>query len=297
MSDEGLSAEFESARKHLHAVALRLTGNPHDADDVLQAAWMTAFSASRSEIEAPVAWLTTVVSREALDLLRRRRRRRETSIDEIGDVALPDTPENEALWVESVGRALLVVLDRLTPLERVAFVLHDLFAVPFDGVAEIVGRSPQTARKLASRARQRVRPPLHVADAAAADTRIVEAYLAASRAGDIDAVLRVLAPGVVRHADVSLVSGRSATRVCGQQAVGEQTRLFIDRARVSVVALIDSAPGIVVAPQGKPSALMTFRIRRGLIEQIDVIPAHQAAATIVAMPPPTTGGETALAHC
>ncbi|HEY7134849.1 MAG TPA: sigma factor-like helix-turn-helix DNA-binding protein, partial [Acidimicrobiia bacterium] len=214
-------------------------------------------------IENLGGWLTTVLSRVCLDALRSRTSRREELVDDHdADLEADVDPEGEAMLVDSVGRALLVVLDRLGPDERVAFVLHDLFAVPFEEVAPIVGRTPSTTKKLASRARQRVQGTSTVpAHDLAGHRAIVEAFLAASRAGDLDAILAVLAPDVVRRADPAALPSGRAREVRGARTVAEEIAVFGANARFAAPALVDGDVGIVVAPRG--------RLRMALVISID----------------------------
>lgn len=269
MDFDTMITRFETERPRLHAVAYRITGNPHDADDVLQSAWIKTSSAAVAEVECPSAWLTTVVSREALDVLRRRRRRSEVELDDVDAYAIDPEPEEESLLIDGVGRALLVVLDRLTPAQRVAFVLHDLFSVSFDDIGEALQRSPTAAKKLASRARAHV-DGAHEDTAQSADTAVVQAYLNASRDGDIATLIDLLAPGVIRIADRALLPPHVPSVIQGSADVAEQTRHFTDRAGVSATALIDGQPAVVIAPHGRLVAAMLFRIERGVVQEIRV---------------------------
>src|SRR5512143_301034 len=221
---EWMAERFEVHRTHLRAVAYRMLGSPGEADDAVQEAWLRLSRSDISGVENLAGWLTTVVARVCLDMLRSRGSRREEPLE----THLPDLmvrradgmdPEREALLADSVGPALLVVLDTLTPAERLAFVLHDMFAVPFDEIAPIVGRSPTAARQLASRARRRVQGAAAVGDVALARQReVVDAFLAASRGGDFDALLAVLDPDVVLRADMGGVAGGSRV-IRGARAV------------------------------------------------------------------------------
>lgn len=270
MGCDSMTARFETDRPRLHAVAYRITGNPHDADDVLQSAWIKISAAATDDVERPSAWLTTVVSREALDVLRGRRRRSEVELDGVDTYATDPEPQDESLLIEEVGRALLVVLDRLSPAGRVAFVLHDLFGIPFDDIGEVLQRSPTAAKKLASRARSRVGGS-HEYAARAADTAVVQAYLNASRAGDIATLIDLLAPGVIRIADRALLPPHIPSVVNGSADVAEQTRHFADRALVSATALIDGRPAVIIAPHGHLAAAMLFRIDHGVVNEIRVL--------------------------
>ena len=202
MSENLLSDRFEASRKHLRGIALRMLGNVHEAEDAVQETWLRLARSDTSDVENLPGWLTTVVSRICLDMLRARTARAEETIDPDFDVVSDDDPEQDILRVDAVGVAMLVLLDRLTPSERLAFVLHDLFDVPFEDIAPILDKTPDAARQLASRARRRVRGG--EADAASADRRgIIETFLVAARGGDMTALLQVLDPDVVFRADAA----------------------------------------------------------------------------------------------
>ncbi len=222
--NDGLADRFEASRNHLRAVAYRMLGSMSEADDAVQEAWLRVSRSGTSGVENLGGWLTTVVARVCLDLLRSRKSRREEPLG----VHLQDpiaNPEHEALLADSVGLALLVVLETLAPAERLAFVLHDMFAVPFDEIAPIVGRSPAAARQLASRARRRVQGAATVSDTDRARQReVVDAFLAASRGGDFAALLAVLDPDVVLRADRAAVEMGSAKEVRGAAAVADTDR-------------------------------------------------------------------------
>lgn len=274
---EVLAAHFEAHRDHLRGVAYRMLGSLDEADDAVQLAWLRANRADIGVIENLAGWLTTVVGRVCLDLLRTRRARGEVSLSDVRTDTATDQcgrtePEQEAVLAESVGFALLVVLDRLTPAERVAFVLHDLFAVPFEEIATVVGRSPVASKKLASRARNRVRGGVPVGEVdLARHYTVVESFLTASRGGDLNTLIELLAPDVVRRADRLAVPADTASEVRGARAVAEETRVFAHRARSGEVALVDGRPGIVVAPRGRLLAVLRLTIEHGLITEIDVI--------------------------
>jgi len=279
--DGNFAARFEQDRQHLWTVAYRLVGSVEDAEDAVQQAWLKASQADLREVRNLTGWLTTVTARECLDLLRARRRRGEVPVadDEspgLEVVAVPrstQSVEDEMLLAESVGLALLVVLDRLSPAQRVAFVLHDLFAVPFDEVGQVLDRSPAAAKKLASRARTRVtgrgsnQQPIDQR-CVAEHLPVVAAFLAAARGGDIPTLLDLLAPGVVRHADPVLIAPGAATEVRGAAAVAEETRHFTARARAGVVALVDGAPGIVIAPAGRLEAVLRLTIEAARVRGV-----------------------------
>jgi RNA polymerase sigma factor (sigma-70 family) len=280
--DEGdwLAERFQAHRPHLRAVAYRMLGSLSEADDAVQGAWLRLSRSDTSGVENLGGWLTTLVARECLDLLRARTARRE---DPLG-VHLPDPivsrqdgidPEQQALLAEGVGLALLVVLETLTPAERVAFVLHDLFAVPFEEIAPIVGRSPAAARQLASRARRRVQGAAPVPEADLARQRaVVDAFFAAARDGDFQALLAVLDPDVVVHADAGAAPLGAWRMVRGAAAVAEQVRAtggFARFARFARPALVNGAAGVVFAPRGQPFAVIGFTIRGDKIVEIDVL--------------------------
>ena len=273
--NEWLAERFEEHRAHLRGVAYRMLGSFSDADDAVQEAWLRLSRADTSGVENLRAWLTTVVARVCLNMLRSRRSRREESLEERAPEPVASRgdgmdPEEEALLADAVGLALLVVLDTLAPAERVAFVLHDLFAMPFDEIAAIVGRSPTAARQLASRARRRVQGAATVGDVDRTRQReVVDAFLAAARGGDFDALVAVLDPDVVLRVDraampfVGLSEARGATDVAKRTVRG--------RARAAQPALVNGAVGIVVAPRGRLLMVLDFTVTRGRIVAIDVV--------------------------
>ncbi len=273
--DDLLAQQFEAHRAHLRAVAYRMLGSPSEADDAVQEAWLRLSRSDTGEIANLGGWLTTVVARVCLDLLRSRESRREEPLD----AHAPDPitgredssdPEQEALLADSVGLALLVVLDTLTPAERLAFVLHDLFDMPFDEIAPIVGRSPTAARQLASRARRRVRGQSAAMDSDVDLTRqrnVVNAFLAASRAGDFEALLAMLDPEVVLRADDAGVALGAWSGVRGAQDVA---RRFAG-VRGARPALMNGAVGAVWAPGGQPRVAFVFTITHDKIMAIDFI--------------------------
>ncbi|GAB2997464.1 RNA polymerase sigma factor SigJ [Amycolatopsis acidiphila] len=265
--------EFERHRPHLRAVAYRMLGSLGDAEDVVQEAWFRLERTGAGEIENLAGWLTTVVARLCLDLLRSRTARREDSLG----VHLPDPvishgdglgPEDEALLADSVGLALLVVLETLAPAERLALVLHDSFGVPFDEIASILGRTPTATRQLASRARRRIRDTAPTPDADPARQReVVEAFRAAARAGDFNALVAVLDPDVALRVDLGTTTEvlRGAAKVAGQA---------LSFARLSVFSrpvLVNGAPGLLTAPAGKPVSVMSFTVVGGRIVEIDIL--------------------------
>jgi RNA polymerase sigma factor (sigma-70 family) len=275
---EWLAERFEANRAHLRAVAYRMLGSLSEADDAVQEAWLRLGRSDTSGVENLGGWLTTVVARVSLDMLRSRKARREEPLgahvpEPIANGEGGTGPEHEALLADSVGLALLVVLDRLNPAERLAFVLHDMFAVPFDEIAPIVGRSPTAARQLASRARRRVRgAAATVPDADLTRQRdVVEAFLAALRNGDIDALLAVLDPDVVVRADEAAARPGAPREVRGARAWAKQALAFSRGARLARPALVNGAVGVVVAPRGRLFRVLSFTVTRGKIVQIDVI--------------------------
>jgi RNA polymerase sigma factor (sigma-70 family) len=264
---------FEAHRPHLHAVATRILGSRAEADDALQEAWLRVDRADTSDVNNIGGWLTTVVSRVCLTMLDARKRRREEAL-EAGrlpdpvitrpDDAAPD-PEGEALAADAVGAALLVVLETLEPAERLALVLHDLFAVPFDDIATIVERSPAAARQLASRARRRVQGADR--DAPTADRQIVDAFLAAARNGDFAGLLAVLDPDVVLRTD----DGGGALQIIeGARAVATSASFYGTR-RVAHPAIVDGAAGCVSTEDGRPVAVLSFTVHDGRITAIDAL--------------------------
>jgi RNA polymerase sigma factor (sigma-70 family) len=268
-----LAGRFEDHRGQLRAVAYRMLGSMTEADDAVQEAWLRLSRADVSGVGDLGSWLRTVVARICLDMLRARASRREEPLTWAEPAqAAGGEPEQEAMLIDSVGRAMLVVLDRLPPAERVAFVLHDLFAVPFEQIAPIVERTPATTKKLASRARQRVRSRAAVPPAALARQRqVVDAFLAAARHGDLAALLAVLAPDVVRRADPAVLQPGGAAVVRGADAVARQTLVLGPRAAFAAPALVNGAVGAVVAPHGRLLIALAVTVRGGRVAGYDVI--------------------------
>ncbi|MEU3827470.1 sigma-70 family RNA polymerase sigma factor [Streptomyces sp. NPDC029080] len=276
-----LAARFEADRPHLAAVAHRLLGSAAEADDALQEAWLRARQADTTAVTNLTGWLTTVVTRVCLNLLRARRNRRETFLDvpdagyepRTGAAADAADPAREALLADEVGVALLVVLDTLSPAERVAFVLHDMFAVPFDDIAPLIEKTPAATRQLASRARRRVqgRAPAPTADAGRR-RRAVEAFLAATRGGDFTALVALLDPDVVLHADALVVPTPEPVTVRGAEPVARGAMAAMARARFTGPALLDGRIGLVMAPSGRARLLLDFAFGAdGQIVRIDVV--------------------------
>ena len=269
-----LAKQFEAERPHLRAVAYRMLGHLTEAEDAVQESWLHLSRSDTSGVENLGGWLTTVVARICLDMLRSRNSRREEPLE--ASVPEPITsrdgginPEQEALLADSVGLALLVVLDTLNPAERLAFVLHDIFAMPFDEIAPIVERSPTAARQLASRARRRVRGAATVPDADLTYQReVVDAFLAASHGGNFDALLAVLDPDVVFRYDPTAVPAGASREVRGAPAVARQ---FSGRAQGARPALVNGSVGLVVARHGRLFLVLDLTVTRGKIVEINVV--------------------------
>jgi RNA polymerase sigma-70 factor, ECF subfamily len=272
-----LAERFEENRARLRAVAYWMLGSMNEADDAIQEAWIRLSRSDDENIENLGGWLTTVVSRVCLDILRSRKSRGEEPIDE--QVSAPVTasgpgtdPEQEALLADSVGLALLVVLGRLTPAERVAFVLHDMFAVPFEEIAPIVGRTPTAARQLASRARRRVQgAPTAPVGSISEQLGVANTFLAALRAGDIEGLISVLDPDVVVHVDEAAVRPGAPREVRGAQNWARGAVAFAAMARSVQPALVDGSVGLVWAPRGRLLRVLTFTLEHGKIAQVEII--------------------------
>jgi RNA polymerase sigma-70 factor (ECF subfamily) len=262
----------------LRGVAYRMLGSITDAEDAVQESWIRLAGSGPPEVRNLAAWLTTVVSRVCLDVLRARATRREDLVGlhqsdrPLVEVQMTGEPEAESVLLDQVGRALLVVLDTLSPAERIAFVLHDLFAVPFDQIAPVLDRSPETTKRLGSRARLKVRgrPSVTTADLAS-HRRTVEAFLAASRTGDVPAVLAVLDPDVVRHADLAALPPGRPARVHGARAVAEEVAVFGRRSRYAAAALVDGDVGLIVAPHGRLQLVLALGYANGVITSYQLI--------------------------
>ena len=268
-----LAERFEEHRTHLRAVAYRMLGSSSEVDDAVQEAWLRLSRSDASGIDNLGGWLTTVVARVCLDMLRSRQSRREEPLtpdapEPVATGTIGSSPEQEALLADSVGLALLVVLDRLTPAERLAFVLHDMFAVPFEEIAPIVGRSAEAARQLASRARRRVRGGGAPDPDLVRQREVVEAFISALRAGDFEGLLAVLDPDLVVRADMA--AGAPA-EIRGAAVWAKGAVAYGHLARLTRPALVDGAIGVVVAPQGRLVRALTFKIVDGKITEIDVI--------------------------
>ena len=269
-----LAEQFDGHRTHMRAVAYRMLGSLSEADDAVQEAWLRLSRSDSSRVENLGGWLTTVVGRVCLDMLRSRTARREQPLD----THIPDPivsredrtdPEHEALLGDSVGLALLVVFDTLAPAERLAFVLHDMFAVPFDDIAPMLGRTANSAAQLASRARRRVQ------GAAAPDTdlarqrEVVDAFFAAAREGDFDALVAVLDPDIVLRSDGGVLRPSASQVVRGAAAVAAQAMTYVRLSPFVRPALVNGVAGVVVAPGGRPFSVMAFVVRNGKIVEID----------------------------
>ncbi|WP_369221009.1 sigma-70 family RNA polymerase sigma factor [Streptomyces sp. R39] len=268
-----LAARFEARRGRLRAIAHRMLGSARDADDAVQEAWLRLSRAGGAGIGNLTAWLTTVVSRVCLDMLRARTAHPEEPYgDDLPERAAGAGPEEEAVLADSVGLALLVVLETPSPAERVAVVLHDLFGVPFDRVAAITDRSLPAAKKLASRARHKVRgTPAVPAAEQDRHREVVEAFLAAARGGDLDALLGLLAEDVVRRADPATLPPGVAAELRGARAVAEGTVLLRERARFAAPALVDGRVGLVVAPRGQLRYVLRVTVEGDRVTAYEVV--------------------------
>jgi RNA polymerase sigma-70 factor, ECF subfamily len=273
---EWLAEQFEANRGHLRSVAYRMLGTVSEADDAVQETWLRLSRSDTRDVDNLAGWLTTVVARVCLDLLRSRKSRREESLDAeannlVASGAAQD-PEREALLADSVGLALLVVLDTLTPAERLAFVLHDTFAVSFDEIGRIVGRTPAAARQLASRARRRIQGVTSVPNEDLRRQReIVGAFLAALRAGDFEGLLAVLDPDVVVHVDPGAGGPGAPPEIRGARNWAQGAIAFSRMARFVEPALLNGSVGLVFAPRGRLLRALTFRIEDGKIVEVEVI--------------------------
>jgi RNA polymerase sigma factor (sigma-70 family) len=274
--NDWLAERFEEQRTHLRAVAYRMLGSLAEAEDAVQDAWVRVSRAETNEVENLGGWLTTIVARVCLNMLRSRKVRRAEALD----AHLPDPvisrlgergPEDEALLADSVGLALLVVLDALAPAERLAFVLHDMFDLPFDEIAPMVGRSPTAARQLASRARRRVKGAETPDPDLARQRAVVDAFFLAARGGDFDALVALLHPDVVLRADFGPSRPAVSMVVRGAAAVARQARLGADPAALLHPALINGAAGVVITLDGRPHVVMAFTIVNDQVVEIDIV--------------------------
>lgn len=273
----GLAAGFEEHRDRLRAVAYRMLGSLSEADDAVQEAWLRLSRTDVGTVANLGGWLTTVVARVCLNMLRARAARREGPWDmrvpdPVVDVGSGVDPEHEALLADAVGLALLVVLERLSPAERLAFVLHDMFQVPFEEIGLLVERSPAAVRQLASRARRRVRDGAPAPDRDLVRQRgVVDAFFAATRDGDFDALLAVLDPDIVLRSDGGAARARHTVVITGARAVAEQALTFGRLSPFARPALVNGAAGVVVAARGRPLSVMGFTVSDGRIVTIDVL--------------------------
>jgi RNA polymerase sigma-70 factor (ECF subfamily) len=284
--DSWLAARFEESRPHLRAVAYRLLGSREEADDAVQESWIKLSRSDPHKVENLTGWLTTIVARVCLDMLRSRRARPEDpvgtqipeSLTEPSELARPD---QQALIADSVGPALLVVIDTLSPPERVAFVLHDIFGVSFEEIAPIIGKTPAASRQLGSRARRRVQGTGQAPSVSISRQRaVVDAFLAASREGDFAALLALLDPDVVLRGDAAAIAAGGPASVCGAQEVAQT---FSGRARGAKPALIDGEAGLVWAPGGQPRVVFALHVDGDVISRIEMIadPGHLAGLELV----------------
>jgi RNA polymerase sigma-70 factor (ECF subfamily) len=285
---EWLAERFEENRGHLQGVAYRLLGSLSEAEDAVQEGWLRLSRAGADGVENLRGWLTTVVARVCLDMLRSRKSRREDSLEAPGSEAAasahsPIDPEQEALLADSVGLATLVVLDRLNPAERLAFVLHDLFDIPFEDIARIAARTPESVRQLASRARRRVRGVTTVPEGQIKEQRtVVESFLAALRAGDVQKLVSLLTPEFTAHADAAAAPG-GLPQLRGAEAWAKEAIRTARGARLARVALVDGSVGLVVAPRGRLFRVLRFAFAEGRIAGMEVIgDPEQLQATEVA---------------
>ncbi|HZQ56464.1 MAG TPA: sigma-70 family RNA polymerase sigma factor [Acidimicrobiales bacterium] len=281
MGTDWLTTTFEDQRPRLTAVAYRVLGSPAEAEDAVQEAWIRLTRSDTTAIDNLGGWLTTVVSRVALDMLRSRRRHEDRTVPEHADAG---NPEDDAVMADSVGAALLVVLDTLTPSERLAFVLHDMFAVPFDEIGTVMGRSPDAAKQLASRARAKVRGAAPADEPGVQRQReVVDAFLAASRNGEFERLVALLHPEVALRADAAAVKLGSPEGVRGPAAVAG---MFSGRALAATAALIDGVPGLVWEVQGRPKVVWDFTVRDGTVVAIEMIADQAALADMELTPAP-----------
>lgn len=263
---------FEEHRARLRGVAYRMLGSLPEAEDAVQETWLRLARTDTDQIDNLGGWLTTVVTRVCLNVLRSRAARKEEPLDlvHVPDPVVSVGPEHEAELADAVGLAMLVVLETLPPAERVAFVLHDMFGVPFEEIAEVLDRTPAAARQLASRARRRARGHVPVGDVDAAEgRRVVDAFFAAARAGDVDALVAVLDPDVVLRADAGTSPASAVVR--GAEAVAARAMMFSDPARVLVPAVVNGGPGVVVTEDGRVFSVMAFTVVDGRVAAIHAL--------------------------
>jgi RNA polymerase sigma factor (sigma-70 family) len=276
MTDLTLTEQFEASRARMHAIAARMLGSMAEADDAVQETWLRASRSGVQDVDNVEGWLTTITSRVCLDVLRSRTRAASRAALGNAPVVAVPSPEEDAMVAEAIGPALLVVLDMLAPAERLAFVLHDLFAVPFDEVGAILKRSPAAARQLASRARRRVQGADVDADPER-ERRVVDAFLAASRTGDFAALVDLLDPEVVFRSDEAAVVGGGMALLVGAGAVAEA---FMGRAQAAESALLDGVLGVVVAPAGRLLLVLEVSVEDGRIVEIDAVADPERLAAL-----------------
>jgi len=289
--DDKLARRFEASRPRLRAMAYRMLGSLSDADDAVQEGWLRAAGAGADDVTNLEGWFTTIVARVCLDMLRSRKSRREEPLDPDDatvsgfEPGYEQGPEQEAMLADSVGLAMLVVLDNLAPAERVAFVLHDTFGLPFGEIAAITGRTPASARQLASRARRRIQGSEQPRPRRARQREVAEAFLAAARGGDLSALIAVLDPDVELRADATASPSGVPVTIRGAAAVAGGARAAASRARYGRVALINGAPGLLMAPRGRLAVALAFTYSGDKISQIDVIadPGRLAALDLAVL--------------
>ena len=290
MTDPSLSTRFEEDRPRLRAVAYRMLGSATEADDAVQETWIRLTRAEASPVDNLGGWLTTVVTHVCLDMLRARKTR-EQAVPAIAGGAVaasgPTDPEREVLLADAVGSAMMVVLDTLSPAERVAFVLHDLFAFSFEDIGAIVGRSPLATRQLASRARRRVQGAGERQEDLPSQREVAQAFMAASRDGNLEAVLAVLDPDVVLRVDAVGVKAAAANAAKGAprlvpevRGAADVARVFLGSAQAARPVLVDGAPGAAWAPGGRPRAVWTFKVEQGRIVEVQFIADPKAIARL-----------------
>jgi len=290
-----MAGQFEEHREHLRGVAYRMLGSVSDADDAVQEAWLRISRSDAAEVVNLRAWLTTVVARISLNMLRSRDTRREDLVDndEFFQMVRNDAvdSEQEAVLADSVGLALLVVLERLTPAERLAFVLHDMFDLPFEEIAPIVGRTPTAARQLASRARRRVRGGNETTDADLRRRReVVEAFLSASRRGEFSSLLALLDPDAVLRVDSAIRLSDGRSEIHGAATIAKGVPRFARAARFCRVAMLDGSPGLVMAPRGRLARAIVFSFTGDKVASIEVI-ADPARLRQLSVTLPDAGGQ------
>jgi RNA polymerase sigma-70 factor (ECF subfamily) len=274
-----LIEEFEQNRAHLQRVAYRMLGSVAEADDAVQEAWLRLNRSDVSDVENLPGWLTTVTARICLNMLRSRGTRREDPLDDgyVPDPIVTREPADEAVMADSVGLALLVVLEVLPPAERLAFVLHDLFAMPFDEIAEIVDRSPEAARQLASRARRRVRGAAVPDQDLQAQKRVVDAFYAAARGGDMEALIATLDPNAILRAD----AGAERQLIRGAEKIAANAAMFATPDRIERPVLVNGQAGAVIEIDGTPSAIMAFTVMDGVIVEIEILADPGRVASVL----------------